>query len=99
MVATMVCQSLKLLQNFKFQTYVCLSVTQVTFMAIVVERVAEVTKEADLLSNTLQKVTLTTLQLQNGKEDNLLKSIGGCMLNIEEVMPIVYVKQVALIQI
>ena len=52
----------------------------------------EATKEADLQLNTLQKVTLTMLQLQNGKEDNLLKSIGVCMLNIEEVMPIVYVK-------
>ena len=52
----------------------------------------EATKEADRRLNTLQKVTLTTLQLQNGKEDNLLKSIGVCMLNIEEVMPIVYVK-------
>ena len=61
-------------------------------MAIVVERVAEVTKEADLPLNMLQKVTLTTLQLRNGKEDNLLKSIGECMLNIVEVMPIVYVK-------
>ena len=57
----------------------------------------EATKEADLQLNMLQKVTLTTLQLQNGKEDNLLKSIGVCMLNIEEVMPIVYVKYVALI--
>ena len=52
----------------------------------------EATKEADLQLNMLQKVTLTTLQLQNGKEDNLLKSIGGCMLNIVEVMPIVSVK-------
>ena len=52
----------------------------------------EAMKEADLQLNTLQKVTLTTLQLRNGKEDNLLKSIGVCMLNIEEVMPIVYVK-------
>ena len=61
-------------------------------MEIVAERVAEVTKEADLLSNTLQKVTLITLQLQNGKEVKLLKSIGECMLNIVEVMPIVSVK-------
>ena len=61
-------------------------------MAIVVERVAEVMKEAGLPLNMLQKVSLTTLQLQNGKEVKLLKSIGGCMLNIVEVMHIVSVK-------
>ena len=52
----------------------------------------EATKEADLQLNTLQKVTLTTLQLQNGKEDNLLKCIGECMLNIVEGMLIVFVR-------
>ena len=61
-------------------------------MEIVAERVAEVMKEAGLPLNMLQKVSLTTLQLQNGKEVKLLKSIGECMLNIVEVMPIVSVK-------
>ena len=49
----------------------------------------EVMREADQPLNTQQKDTLKTLLLLNGKEDNLLKCIGECMLNIVEVMLIV----------
>ena len=44
---------------------------------VVAIRIVEDGKEADLLSNIMPKVILTTLPSLNGLEDNLLKSTGA----------------------